>query len=104
ATFLVDLPGGAGSTPITYLVTPTLGDSAATHDLISLTVGGSGISGFTNPIFSNLTTTAPGSTSAPNPGPFADRSFLVTVAGTGGQLSLTFQDQGGADPNFTLQA
>ena len=104
ATFLVDLPGGAGSTPMTYQVTPTLGDSAATHDLINLTVGGSGISGFTNPIFSNLTTTAPGSTASPNPGPFANHSFLITVAGTGGQLVLTFQDQGGVDPNFTLQA
>src|SRR5207248_4828941 len=34
STFLVDLPAG------TYEVTPTLGDSAATHDLINITVGG----------------------------------------------------------------
>ena len=29
---------------------------------------------------------------------------MVTVGGSGGTLALTFQDMGGVDPNFTLQA
>ena len=51
--------------------------------LVNLTVGGSNITAGTGLVAQNVTTTVPGSTAAPNPGPFTERNFVITV-GTGG--------------------
>ena len=59
ATFLVDLPAGM------YEVTPTLGDSVSRHDLVNITVGGTGITSGTGLVAQGITTTPPGSLARP---------------------------------------
>jgi len=79
ATFAVDLANG------TYNVTVTMGDSGFSHDLQGVFLQGIQVD--------SVTTAA---------GQFYTHTYSVTV--TNGQLTLTLQDLGGADPNVVLNA
>jgi fibronectin type 3 domain-containing protein len=79
ATFAVDLPNG------TYQVTVTLGDEAYAHDHMAVYMEGTLV---------DTVSTAAG----------AHVDVIHTVVVADGQLTVRFDDAGGADPNVVVNA